>query len=262
MTDAPKGRSVPNSLDLTALDDEPWVRLANGEELAGWSKQDEIIYNQRNRQTEKYLFFRRVFDFLTENEVHGDYFEFGCHRGRTFRMALTEARRHARDGMRFRAFDSFEGLPAPVTETSVGKWTRGALTTSEQAFCDLIAAHGIYPDKVETVRGFYADSLTAERQREFVAQGCKIALVTVDCDLYESAVPVFDFIDPLLQAGSVIYVDDLFVGNKGDPGKGMARAFSEFRKRSRWRFVRYLDVGWWGRSYIAYESDAAADGVG
>ena len=87
----------------------------------------------------------------------------------------------------------------------------------------------------------------------------KIALATVDCDLYESAVPVFDFIEPLLQAGSVIYIDDLFVGNRGDPRKGVARAFLEYRKHSPWRFVRHLDVGWWGRSYIACRMDDERD---
>lgn len=264
MTDTPKDHldsRLSGKFDITPLEQEPWVKLADGAELATWGKPEEIVYNQRNRQTEKYLFFRRVFDFLTENEIHGDYHEFGCHRARTFRMALTEARRHGLDNMKFWAFDSFDGLPTPVTETSVGKWTRGALTTSENTFLDLIGAHGLYPDSVHTVRGFYSDSLTSELQRQFVERHGKIALATIDCDLYESAVPVFDFIEPLLQPGSVIYVDDLFVGTKGNPGKGVARAFNEFCKRSRWRFIRHLDIGWWGRSYVAYEGDVDPDSV-
>jgi Macrocin-O-methyltransferase (TylF) len=246
---------------ITRLADEPWVRLADGRELARWAKQDEIRYNQGNRQVEKYLFFRRVFDFLSENEIRGDYHEYGCHRCRTFRMALTEARRHGLDEMKFWAFDSFEGLPTPSTETSVSKWTQGALTTSEATFRDLVRQHGIYVDKVATVKGYYADSLTTELQHRFVEKEKKIALVTVDCDLYESAVPVFQFVDPLLQDGSVIYLDDLFVGNKGNPGRGVARAFREYQKRSQWQFIRHLDVGWWGRSYIARTPDGGIDGV-
>src|SRR5262249_49018001 len=97
-----------------------------------------------------------------------------------------------------------------------------------------------------------------ELQRRLQQQS-KIALVTVDCDLYESAVPVFDFIEPLLQAGSVIYVDDLFVGNRGDPAKGGAPAFLEFRKRSRWRLLPHREWGWWGRSYIACSADTGLD---
>jgi len=246
---------------IVGLDGEPWVKLANGADLATWSKEDEIRYNQGNRQSEKYLFFRRIFDFLHENEIRGDYHEYGCHRGRTFRMALTEARRHGLGEMKFWAFDSFEGLPEPGSATSVSKWTQGALTTSEAEFKALIRSHGIYTDRVHTMKGFYADTLTSELQSRMLANESKIALVTVDCDLYESAVPVLDFIEPMLQDGSVIYMDDLFVGNKGNPGRGVARAFLELQRRSRWRFVRHLDVGWWGRSYIACSRNPELEGV-
>lgn len=235
---------------------EPWVEIADGAALANWSAEDEIRYNQQNRQSEKLRFFRQVFDFLKENEIAGDYHEFGCHRARTFRMALTEARRKNLSDMAFWAFDSFAGLPAPETETSVGKWTQGALATSEQEFLRLIGEHGIYTDKVRTVKGLYGDSLTPALKQQFTTAGRRIALANIDCDLYESAVPVFDFIEPLLQAGSVLYIDDLFVGNRGNPGRGLARAFVEYRQRSRWRFVRHLDIGWWGRSYIASDTES------
>jgi hypothetical protein len=240
---------------------EPWVVLPDGAELKGWGRDQEIAYNQSNRQTEKALFFRRVFDFLTDNRVHGDYFEFGCHRCRTFRMALTEARLHNLESMQFHAFDSFEGLPEPTSDTSVEIWQRGALTTSEQAFKDMVRAHGIYVDRVKTIKGFYSESLTRALRRKYVDSGRKISLVNIDCDLYESATPVFDFIDPLLQEGSSIYIDDLFAGYKGHPHKGVARAFLEWQERSRWKVIRHLDIGWWGRSYIVYLDKKGVDGT-
>jgi hypothetical protein len=86
-------------------------------------------------------------------------------------------------------------------------------------------------------------------------------LINVDCDLYESAVPVFNFIEPLLQEGTVIYIDDLFAGYKGSPNKGVALAFLEWQKESRWRIVRHLDIGWWGRSYIVHLDQQKIDGV-
>lgn len=240
---------------IQRLTGEPWVDIADGRALARWGKPQEIEYNQGNRQAAKLEFFQRTFDFLNENEIRGDYHEYGCHRCRTFRMALTEARRHNLGQMKFWAFDSFEGLPDPATATSVSKWTRGALTTSEQEFVGLVRKHGIYADKVKTIRGFYSDTLTPQLQSQLQRDN-RIALVTVDCDLYESAVPVFNFIEPLLQDGSVIYLDDLFVGNKGNPNSGIARAFLEFQQRSRWRFLRHLDISWWGRSYIVYDGGA------
>jgi len=241
---------------------EPWVRLANGEALKDWGRDEEISYNQNNRQTEKALFYRRTFDFLTDNRVFGDYHEYGCHRCRTFRMALTEARRHAAcETMRFFAFDSFEGLPDPTSDTSVEIWKSGALTTSEDDFMGMVKEHGIHADRVNTVKGFYDSSLTRELQKEMMNQQNKISLVNIDCDLYESAVPVFDFIDPLLQEGSIIYIDDLFAGYKGNPMKGVAKAFLEYQQRTRWKFVRHLDIGWWGRSYIVYLDRFEANGV-
>ena len=73
--------------------------------------------------------------------------------------------------------------------------------------------------------------------------------------------PVFNFIDPLLQEGSAIYIDDLFAGYKGSPAKGVARAFLEWQERTRWKLVRHLDIGWWGRSYLVYLEKEAAKGV-
>ena len=98
--------NTPSSLlRIEATNGEPWVVLPNGSDLKEWGHDDEIAYKQINRQAEKALFFRRTFDFLIENRVAGDYFEFGCHRCRTFRMALTEARRSNLKSMQFHAFE-------------------------------------------------------------------------------------------------------------------------------------------------------------
>lgn len=240
---------------------EPWVELPDAKALASWGRDDEIAYNQINRQTEKALFYRRTFDFLTDNRVVGDYYEFGCHRCRTFRMALTEARRHNLATAKFLAFDSFEGLPEPTSDTSVEIWKRGALTTAETEFMRMVREQGHYVENVRTVKGFYSESLTTALQSELVEAGRKAMLVNIDCDLYESAVPVFRFLDPLLQEGTVLYIDDLFAGYKGSPSKGVARAFLEYQKTTRWKFVRHLDIGWWGRSYITYLEKSTPDGV-
>jgi len=240
---------------------EPWVKLANGKELGSWGKDDEIAYNQSLRQMEKYRMFVRAYDFLTENRVSGDYYEFGCHRCRTFRMSLTEARRHNLSDMKFHAFDSFQGLPDVETNPSQDTWKKGVLATSEDKFMGLIQEHGIYVDNVKTIKGFYNESLTPELQREYVANGTKAALVTIDCDLYESAVPVFDFIEPLLQEGTLIYMDDLFCGYKGSPCEGVAKAFLEFQQRSAFKFLPHMEVGWWGRTYITYNSDGPLQGT-
>ena len=241
---------------------EPWVALANGRELADWGRDEEIAYNQNNRQTEKALFYRRTFDFLTDNRVAGDYHEFGCHRCRTFRMALTEARRHDLDRHEFFAFDSFEGLPDPTSDTSVEIWKRGALTTSEDAF----RGHGARARRLPRQRQDHQRLLRRQPDagRGSAATSRKAARSPSSTSIATSTsrrCPVFNFIDPLLQEGSAIYIDDLFAGYKGSPAKGVARAFLEWQERTRWKLVRHLDIGWWGRSYLVYLEKEAAKGV-
>jgi len=239
-------------IKIDAISEEPWVELASGNELVDWNKNDEIIYNQTFRQTEKLTFYRKAFDFITDNRIFGDYHEYGCHRGRTFRMALTEARRHNLNNMQFHAFDSFGGLPSPESETSVEIWKQGALFTTEEEFLRLMELHGIYTQNIKTIKGYYSDTLNNNLKSIYAKTENKLSLVNIDCDLYESAIPVFKFIESLLQEGTVIYIDDFFTGYKGNPNKGVARAFIEFQNYSKWNFIRYLDVGAAGRSYIVY----------
>jgi len=254
-------RTELRSPTVTVKEGEPWVYLPNGTELVDWNKEDEICYNQQLRQDGKYTFFQNSLDFLQDNRVFGDYYEFGCHRCRTFRMVLTEARRHNLHEMNFFAFDSFEGLPDPTSDTSVEIWKKGALTTTEQSFTEMVDEHGIYTQNIKTIKGFYEDSLTSHLQKTMLDAGSKAALINIDCDLYESAVPVFDFIDPLLQEGTVLYIDDQFAGYKGNPMKGVSRAFLEWQNRTRWKLMPHLHIGWWGRSYIVYLDKSEPSGV-
>lgn len=199
-------------------------------------------------------FFALATGYLKSSCVSGDYHEFGCYSANTFRMALTNACLFELDrldpGMLFRAFDSFEGLPEVSPDLAPEScWVKGSMAMSEAEFRRCIERHGVFADRVRTCRGFFDQSLTPELQAELAATGRKIAFVNVDCDLYESAVEVFRFIAPLLQAGTLIYMDDWYCGYKGAQDRGIPRAFFEFCERHEVRVDRFCDCGWWGRAY-------------
>ena len=241
-------------IDHEVILEEPWCRLHSVKDLESWSKEDEIKWNQTHRQTEKYKFYVKAFDFITDNKIDGDYFEFGCHRGRTFRMALTEARHHNMDSINFLAFDSFAGLPKNKGDHGIGeKWKIGELVTTEEQFMDLIENHGLYLERIKLIPGFYTTSLIESRKQELMAQAYKSSFVCIDCDLYESAVPVFQFIEQFLQEGTVVYIDDYWAGYKGNPNKGVSKAFIEFQETSSWKFAEYLNISWLGKSFITYK---------
>ncbi len=233
---------------------EPYVSLWNESNFLHWSKEDSIRQNQILRQTEKHKAFKLVFDMITENNIRGDYFEFGCHRVRTFRMALTEARKRDLADMHFWAFDSFEGLPEDGSVKSKHPlWVKGALSTSLDEFQRIIRSHGIYVDRVHPVKGFFSESLNLELKDKIRETGRSVCFICLDCDLYESAQAALKFSSSFLQEGTVIYVDDLFAGYRSNFRKGVGKALFEFQKYIEtigYCLVPHMNVGWWGRTYI------------
>jgi O-methyltransferase len=221
-------------------------------DFLSWSKQDEINYNNNEiRQKAKYWFFQNVFDYLSANFVKGDYMEFGCHKARTFRMALSEARKKDFNFMNFYAFDSFEGLPEANEIDRFPGWEKGNLKTTQEFFTELTTQHGIYVDKIKQVKGYFNKSLNSNLKEEFKQKNTKIALAYIDSDFYESARDVLNFIEDFLQEGAVIAFDDWNI-YKGNPNKGEKKAFREFREKSKWQFEEFMNYGWMGKSFIVY----------
>ena len=62
---------------------------------------------------------------------------------------------------------------------------------SEEQFWNKINEHGIFCDRITTYKGFYSSTLTPELVGKFLCEGRRALFVNVDCDFYESAVPVF-----------------------------------------------------------------------
>lgn len=171
--------------------------------------------------------FRSITRFLHINRpVTGYYLEFGSHEANTMRMAW-DSFRHLFD-FHYVAFDSFQGLPKIGEIDRQDIWEEGKLCTGEIQFLDLCHRHGMPPDRLTTVRGFYEDSLTEDVKRSLLPK--KAAVIYVDCDLYLSTIPVLEFIKDFLQQGSVIVFDD-WNCFWADPDRGERRAWREFCER-------------------------------
>ena len=236
------------------VDREPWVDLLSNEELKDLKNEDYVAINQQRRQVAKLEFFKTAYDFLHDSQIQGDYFEFGCHRARTFRMVLSCAQFYGYHKSKFFAFDSFDGLP-DIGKDTIKQWTPNALTTSEEDFRRLLEEDGFDLQRVETIKGFYSSSLTPVLSERFQMEGVKANLINVDCDYYASAKDVFNFIEPFLAHGTVIYLDDVFAGFSKNADGGVMNAFNEFSKVSSFHFNRFLDIGWWGRSFVVSEAN-------
>lgn len=218
-------------------------------DFTDWSFEKEVEYNNSEiRQKSRYEFFQQAYDYLQANFVEGDYYEFGCHKARTFRMSLSEARKKNRKDTNFYAFDSFEGLPDVEGIDKFPGWEKGALKTALDDFNRIIKEHGLYVDKVHAIKGFFQDTLTKKLQDELLKKS-KIMLAYIDSDLYESCKCALAFIEPLLQDGSIVCFDD-WNNYRAGPDKGERRAFREFQKKTKLGFQEFINVGWFGKSFI------------
>lgn len=167
------------------------------------------------------------------NNVSGDYHEFGVFKGRSFIRNACSFRRLLKGedaaAMKFWAYDSFEGLPETHDEYAPSHFSKGAFSAPRAEFLKNVEHAGIDKRQVEIVAGFYDQSLTPELAEKVFSKR-KIAMTYIDCDIYESAVPIFDFITSGLQVGSVIVIDD-WIRHHCHPAHGMQRAFNEWLAR-------------------------------
>jgi hypothetical protein len=197
----------------------------------------------------------QAFAYASLNQVKGDYFEFGLWYGRTFLHAWRMKRLHVAQGdMHFWGFDSFQGLP-DVTPREDEIWRKGWFACSESEFRSIVTRAGMRGDEYTLVPGFYDQSLNQDQHRRLA--GRKAAIVYIDCDLYESTVPVLAFIEPYLQTGTIVCFDD-FYHYRGDPHEGEQRALSEFLDRHPdIRFNKYLTYATAAQSFLVYRAPCA-----
>jgi hypothetical protein len=170
-------------------------------------------------------------------------------------MVLSEARKKNFENMNFYAFDSFEGLPDLGSKNLEHKkyYKPKNLKTPDNTFMDIINKHGLFTDKIFLIKGFYQDTLNDELKKKLKSKNSVAALITFDCNLDESYKCALDFSKDFLQEGTILYLDDYRGAYRGNPTKGIPKVFEEFRKKSNFKFDDFLNIGWFGKSYIAYK---------
>jgi len=166
----------------------------------------QLEYRSFNR---RYYAIEQTAEYLVGAQVSGDYCEFGVFQGTTFAHAVKNMAPLYSD-MRFVAFDSFEGLPDPKGIDADSGYSshfyEQQFACSEHEFLGNMKKAGLNLARIKTVKGWFDKTLglpTAE------AHGVeKISVAWVDCDLYESTIPVLDYLTDRISVGSVVIFDD------------------------------------------------------
>ena len=179
---------------------------------------------------EKIFFYAMEFAAGGE-KLGGDYLEFGVGNGGSFFIAFHFEKKIGKmNSMKFYAFDSFRGLPEPKEIDLEEKiFKKGEYMCSEDEFLENIRKNGVDLNRVITVPGWYKEVLNKETKDKLQIQ--RAAVVFIDCDLYESANLVLNFITDYLVDGSVLIFDDWFCF-RGNSNKGEQKAFGEWLRKN------------------------------
>jgi O-methyltransferase len=189
-------------------------------------------------------------EYVDSAAVKGDYVEFGTWQGRSIIAAYHLSRLFpSLSEMSFYGFDSFEGIPSLTINKSEGReFPPGSFRAGLEEVRRNLTNAKVDMKRMRLVPGLYADTLnqkTSERLPLKVA-----SVVNVDCDVYESTVPVLDFIEPYLVDGTIIIFDDWYCF-KNRAELGQQKAFREWQERNRnLKVTPYKEFGWDGKSFI------------
>jgi len=229
------------------------IRIAlQEEETHRYESDSSYSYYEKKYREE---FFAKSMRFLQFNHLRGDYLEFGCYGGGTFGLAhkhkhLTKLK------MKLYGFDSFRGLPKPTGIDIHDQWKEGDFAIGISEFEEKLRTLGIEPNEYKLIPGFYDVSLKNNPPNKIGITTA--AFVYIDCDLYESTIPVLTYLASVLQTGTIVAFDDFYCFN-GDPERGGQRALKEFlQSNPHIKFNSFLNIGWHGKSFIVKLSNNLA----
>jgi hypothetical protein len=205
----------------------------------------------------------RSFAHARANDVSGDYLEFGVFKGASLLHAQKLADALGLRSMRFLGFDSFEGLPDEA-EQRREIFYKGQYSCGEQQVRSWLSQNGADWRRLILVPGFYDETLNPESKRKLGLTKCAVAML--DCDIYSSTKLALEWIDDIVDPGSVVILDD-WDAYGDDPASwedGQRRAMREHKRSSKWVFEELFRYGEGLRGGLAFVCvrERRPDGVG
>jgi hypothetical protein len=204
-------------------------------------------------------------EYVYASAVPGHLAEFGTMSGATAttiaqamsdgdrRYGLSE-RMHGIDQRSLYLFDSFQGFPqtnnaidaaSPHVATKVwGPGVARGLTAEElHDACSAILS----PDRVKVTAGWYNETLPG------FSSDLRFALVSIDCDLYESTASVLEYLlgKRTYSDGCALFFDDWYC-NRGSPEFGEQKAWADYTAKYKTRFTDWGPYSAVGRKFILH----------
>jgi len=213
------------------------IRYSNG-----YTKLVELCtYDERER------LLMQIMDYVRSNRLHGDYLEFGVYECGTFLPAyhFSKAMGKNLENMKFYGFDSFEGLPHidDIDTREFKHFSKGDYAYSLDKVLAKLKSSGVNMRRVRLVKGWYSNKFFRDIKTKLPIE--RAAVIWIDCDLYESTVPVLEFVKDYIQNGTILVFDDFYCF-RGNPEQGEQKAFTEWLKKNKNMKAMPLRPSYWG----------------
>ena len=210
-----------------------------------YSRIDTLEYRSFNR---RFYAIEQCAEYLVGAQLSGDYFEFGVWKGDTFIHAYRWFSSSFK-GMYFYALDSFEGLPRPKNIDNLEGYSshfyENQFSCDQEQFIANLKTSEVDLNRVRLIKGWFDDTLV---NSALITENCidKVAVAWIDCDLYESTVPVLRFLTNRLEVGSIIAFDD-WGCFRNNPNFGQQKACEEWLGLNKnIKLAKLFSFGWNG----------------
>ncbi len=158
------------------------------------------------------------------DDIQGDYIEFGIFKGKSLYHSIKVAKKlKLYNNITFWGLDSFKGFPVENHNFYTSENFRSSKKTVEKFFSKY--------KKTKIIEGFFDQTLNSEQLKDIK----NISFAFVDCDIYESAEEVFQYLNERISKGGFIMIDDFTSIDKN--GNYIAKSF--FDKFSNRDFILF-----------------------
>ena len=194
---------------------------------------------EKHRMHRKIHFLLDIRGLLIINKLQGDYVEFGVYRGEMMYAAARILSPHIR---RYIGLDTFTGLPQP------GQGDAQAFVFESPGFMSAPK------ETTEAIMSGYDTRLIEGDFREPVVLGefesavGEISVAAIDCNWPSSVEAAMMMCHPHLRCGSIVYLDDYFVGTRRPNFN--ERILGETTEQSGLRFKEFMTYPPCGRAFL------------
>ena len=195
----------------------------------------------------------KSFKRLKEQEIIGDYYEFGVGSGFSLWFSYYLSIEYCLENISFWGFDSFEGFPNPTgidkkVSMTGAYFTKGSFAFSLNLVKKNLRKYNCDMNRIHLIKGYYNKILNDDFLKEYNLK--KASIILIDCDMYQSTLEVLNFIPKILSKKTIVLFDDFYLT---DNTSGQQLAIKQWQKNKKIKLKEFCEYGLLKGFIVSYD---------